>query len=233
MRCGTGISDARPPVIVIVGRRKPAHQPRHFIGKQPCWVALHPRRTEHRTALTRHRTANPRVAPPAAAGKHGGRCGARRGNHACRRLDYRHRTFGWTRRRQCGVSRACRQARQSHRQSDGKISNRRDANTSAQAAPAHSQLHRDYRCGAKQHQGHRRALPAAGDDRGDRRERLWKVDSRARHPLQRAAAPLRRGLREHRVIHRSARRPVAHQQRGICRPEPHREIFAQQCGDLS
>ena len=27
------------------------------------------------------------------------------------------------------------------------------------------------------------------------------------------------------------RATVAHQQRGICRPEPHREIFAQQCGD--
>ena len=46
----TGIPHPEPPEQHAFGRRKPTHQPGHVIGQQPGGVALHPGRTEHRTA---------------------------------------------------------------------------------------------------------------------------------------------------------------------------------------
>ena len=102
-RGGARLSDARPSVVVALRRREPAHQPRHLLGIEPRGLALHPRRAEHRATLARHTAAHRSAPQPSAARQHGCGGGARRGDHAGRRLYSRHRPRRRASRRRSGV----------------------------------------------------------------------------------------------------------------------------------
>lgn len=89
---GPGLSHTEPPQQFVVGRRKPAHQPGHFVGKQLGGQPLHPRRTEYRTPQSGYRPIGSCAPPTPAVGQHGRGGRARRRNHPCRRLHHRHRS---------------------------------------------------------------------------------------------------------------------------------------------
>ena len=88
---GFGIPDVRPSLVDALGRREPAHKPLHIAGQQPCRLALHTRRAEHRPAPARHAPPDKGSQTAARSGQYGNRGGARGGDHPRRRLHSRRR----------------------------------------------------------------------------------------------------------------------------------------------
>ena len=81
-RCRSRLPHARPPLLHPLRRRKPAHQSRHISRKFSGWFPIHPRRTEYRTALSRHPQTYRRTPQIATDRQYGCDCRTRRGHHA-------------------------------------------------------------------------------------------------------------------------------------------------------
>ena len=99
------LPDARPPVVDPLGRRGPAHQPRHLARILPRRHALRARRAVHRPASPRQRAAHPHPGTAPRPGQHraGGR--ARRGHDPGERLRRRPRAGRGHARRARGLRR--------------------------------------------------------------------------------------------------------------------------------
>ena len=135
-RCGSGVPDARPPVGHPFGRRGAAHPACHVPRLAPGRGLLCARRTVHRSAYPRYRSADPHPGRAARHRQHHHSGGARSGSDARRRP---HRGSRARRRRARRPDRVRRAARPPHccrqRLAHRALSARRSAGFGAPLAP--------------------------------------------------------------------------------------------------